>query len=949
MALRYISAPRTASYILGAAALVIALLVGATPARAGAADRVRGLMEELRGANEGREISEETVRELVAAGNAVVPALREYLEDPNRRVRLASVSALLSLRGAAAVEDVAPLLRHPDEQTASATAGMLGDLRAAAALDPLKGLVVDEATPTRVRLAALRAIGATGAPEARGVLEERLVRGVPVPELTAVVDGLGAIGDPASLPALSKYLEDGERGAVVLRALGKWGAAGLEVLTARVRARPRDRELRRAAAEAAVALGEPGVPAVRELLDGADGAARVDVIEALKGLRDRAAADELLRPLVAERDDTILRAALEQIAADGDAESRGALEGLLEHRDAEIRELAAEGLGRIGAAESGFPLMAALRKAVAARGADSLSFRTKLLEALGHVGTRDVVPTLVEALGRPPERAAAMDALVAAGRAAVPSLLFILKAGDPQREALAVEALMRIGEGAGEEVVELVRHPDPRVRSIGLELTAIIGDKSAVPALQKMVRDPTAPDRLTALRVLALLYTPELRPFFQQIVENDETADIRRMALEALWRHGDLGASPILVNVLEHDPDVSVRRQAVAGLYFLGPPGATGTFRKVLEYEEPEVRIAAVEALSRSGDPRAFTPLLEAAEEAQGDLADAIATGITWLGRYQGTGDDRDWAAWFRSVRPAIEAAITGGTAETPLFAEADDGQKLAYAVDGDGPVVIGIHDGPDGDRKLLAQGLRALDDDFTVVTYDQRGRGESPRGETTWEGYSLVREARDLDAVRAAVGAERVALVGHGFGALIAIRYAASYPERVSRMVLMAPPYPMTDTFTTYSDDIRVRLQGAALTALRWLEARIAYSPPEVFATRWAYYAFPSFFARPDDAFAHAPPPLDPALRGRLMELLGDFNLEDALVQGGQPTLVMRFGRTVYRPDAQARWDRLVTLLGDRVEMRALRARGHFGFLEDNDGVVDQLVRDFLDREEDE
>jgi pimeloyl-ACP methyl ester carboxylesterase len=51
--------------------------------------------------------------------------------------------------------------------------------------------------------------------------------------------------------------------------------------------------------------------------------------------------------------------------------------------------------------------------------------------------------------------------------------------------------------------------------------------------------------------------------------------------------------------------------------------------------------------------------------------------------------------------------------------------------------------------------------------------------------GYNTVENARDLEALRIALGAERLSLVGISYGTHLALAYARAYPNRVDRMVL--------------------------------------------------------------------------------------------------------------------------------------------------------------------
>ena len=76
------------------------------------------------------------------------------------------------------------------------------------------------------------------------------------------------------------------------------------------------------------------------------------------------------------------------------------------------------------------------------------------------------------------------------------------------------------------------------------------------------------------------------------------------------------------------------------------------------------------------------------------------------------------------------------------------------------------------------------------VALYDLRGHGRSDRPPT---GYDLDTMAADLAAIveHTAPAGEPVALVGHSYGALVALTYALAHPARVERLALVEAPLP--------------------------------------------------------------------------------------------------------------------------------------------------------------
>ena len=73
------------------------------------------------------------------------------------------------------------------------------------------------------------------------------------------------------------------------------------------------------------------------------------------------------------------------------------------------------------------------------------------------------------------------------------------------------------------------------------------------------------------------------------------------------------------------------------------------------------------------------------------------------------------------------------------------------------------------------------LEPRFRIVTYDQRGHGESSKPSS---GYDFGNVCADLGAVLRAVKAKRPVLVGHSYGANVAIEYAARHPRALAGVV---------------------------------------------------------------------------------------------------------------------------------------------------------------------
>lgn len=100
----------------------------------------------------------------------------------------------------------------------------------------------------------------------------------------------------------------------------------------------------------------------------------------------------------------------------------------------------------------------------------------------------------------------------------------------------------------------------------------------------------------------------------------------------------------------------------------------------------------------------------------------------------------------------------------------------------GKGPGVVCVH-GLTANHTCWASVADVLAPAHRLIAYDLRGRGESDKPET---GYSLAHHCEDLLGLLDHFGLKKAVLVGHSLGAHIAVRFAATHPERVAKLVLV-------------------------------------------------------------------------------------------------------------------------------------------------------------------
>jgi proline iminopeptidase len=110
------------------------------------------------------------------------------------------------------------------------------------------------------------------------------------------------------------------------------------------------------------------------------------------------------------------------------------------------------------------------------------------------------------------------------------------------------------------------------------------------------------------------------------------------------------------------------------------------------------------------------------------------------------------------------------------------DTVKLSVKVAGKGPVCIYLHGGPGQDfLSFEKMGGASLEKCLTMVYLDQRGSGHSQDA----KNYSLDRVVQDIEDLRLKLGVEKVYLLSHSFGGILAINYALKYPEHLSGIIM--------------------------------------------------------------------------------------------------------------------------------------------------------------------
>jgi len=106
------------------------------------------------------------------------------------------------------------------------------------------------------------------------------------------------------------------------------------------------------------------------------------------------------------------------------------------------------------------------------------------------------------------------------------------------------------------------------------------------------------------------------------------------------------------------------------------------------------------------------------------------------------------------------------------------NGVKLHYLIAGKGDPVVLLHGFAETSHMWLPL-IAKLSDKHTVIAPDLRGFGQSSAPS---DGYTKAAMAQDIHALLSSLKYDRIRLVGHDIGLMVAYAFAAQYPREVDR-----------------------------------------------------------------------------------------------------------------------------------------------------------------------
>jgi proline iminopeptidase len=273
-----------------------------------------------------------------------------------------------------------------------------------------------------------------------------------------------------------------------------------------------------------------------------------------------------------------------------------------------------------------------------------------------------------------------------------------------------------------------------------------------------------------------------------------------------------------------------------------------------------------------------------------------------------------------------------------------DIGDTALYVVErGAGHPLICLHGGPGLDHTEFGDYLDPLGDVIRLVLVDQRSQGRSAEADPS--SWSLEQMALDVSLLAAAMELGEYSVLGHSFGAFVALQHACDYPGAATGSIISSGLPSLrylakVDENLANFEPIELRDQ----VTKSWADEQTANTSDDI--ARLMHAQMPFHFKDPYDPriaeseakSVHAV--YSPAiLKYFSLDNYGSIELEDRLGDVTQPVLVLtgRHDRTCDIEGAEAMAGRL-----PNAELVIFENSAHMSFVEENDKYLN-AVRSFL------
>lgn len=222
-------------------------------------------------------------------------------------------------------------------------------------------------------------------------------------------------------------------------------------------------------------------------------------------------------------------------------------------------------------------------------------------------------------------------------------------------------------------------------------------------------------------------------------------------------------------------------------------------------------------------------------------------------------------------------------------------GAPLYYRSVGTGTPAVLLSGGPGFTVDYMVPVGDFLPADYRRIFFEQRGTGKSRPPKLNPESMTLQTVVEDLESLRLHLKQDRLLLIGHSWGGMLAMLYAAAHPDRVDRLILIGSGGPTLEFTEWFGDNINMRLRPEDVEARNYWQAAAKNGvSADKAAVEGIKAITPGYFFDRKQALAFAAAMKDGALNPEISGMLFNkaakrYDVRDGLKKLDRPVLIVQ------------------------------------------------------------
>jgi proline iminopeptidase len=275
------------------------------------------------------------------------------------------------------------------------------------------------------------------------------------------------------------------------------------------------------------------------------------------------------------------------------------------------------------------------------------------------------------------------------------------------------------------------------------------------------------------------------------------------------------------------------------------------------------------------------------------------------------------------------------------------NGASLFYKTMGSGDPIVVLHGGPGFDHRQFLPYIWELASRHKVILYDQRGTGLSS-GSIDAESISIDTFIADIEGIREAFGIEKMNLLGHSWGGILAMNYGLRHQDKL-RSLIICSATASEDAFEVMRNTYEANRLPEDAERVREIYSSDEFQngDPQAIESFWRvffkpYFADQSLVSGLDLQFTENTIKNGETVARYLLESIAGFDLHEDLKEIGVPTLIVHGDSDPMPVECAERIHR--SIAGS--ELVITENSGHWLFVDATETFTSS-IQDFLSRVE--